>query len=130
VPTQTAHEPSGAGTDLRRPGVGPPVDWTGLLAPTDCAVVIPDHIDATNPRRVYDLDDPAERKYLYEVVLADGTSADINRLVARSVLLELWDRLYLSQEVQAAWAGTITALRAAEQERPARTSQVSPSRST
>jgi hypothetical protein len=114
VPTQTAHQSSSAGTDVRRSRVGPPVDWTGLLAPTDCAVVIPDHIDATNPRRIYDLDDPAERKYLYEVVLADGTGADINRLIARDVLLELWERLYLPQEVQAAWADTITALRAVE----------------
>jgi hypothetical protein len=103
------------GTDLSRPQVGPPVDWTGLAALSDCTVVvIPDHIDATNPRRVYDLDDPAERKYLYEVVLADGTSADINRLIARPLLLELWDGLYLSQEVRSAWAETITGLRTAE----------------
>jgi hypothetical protein len=114
VPTQTSDQPLATGTDLSRSEVGPPVDWTGLLAPTDWTVVIPDHIDATNPRRVYDLDDPAERKYVYEVVLADGTSADINRLIARAVLLELWDGLYLPQEVRSAWADTITGLRTAE----------------
>jgi hypothetical protein len=111
VPTRTGHQPSSTDAGPSRREIGPPVDWTGLLAPTDCFVAIPDHIDPTNPRRVYDLDDRAERKYLYEVVLADGTSADINRLIARTVLLDLWDGLYLSQAVRSSWADTITALR-------------------
>jgi hypothetical protein len=111
VPTRTGHQRSSTGAGPSRREIGPPVDWTGLLAVRDGFVVIPDHIDPTNPRRVYDLDDRAERKYLYEVVLADGTSTDINQLIARTALLELWNDLYLSQAVRSAWADTITALR-------------------
>jgi hypothetical protein len=84
--------------------VGPPADWTGAEAPTQGAVLVPDHIDPTNPRRVYELDDPAERKYLYEIVLTDGTPADVNRLIGRSILVELWARLYLPAGIRAAWA--------------------------
>jgi hypothetical protein len=83
--------------------VGPPADWTGVEAPTQGAVQVPDHIDPTNPRRVYELDDPAERKYLYEIVLTDGTPADVNRLIARSILVDLWARLCLPASLRAAW---------------------------
>ena len=77
--------------------------WTGSTAPTSGIVVVPDHVDPTNFRRVYDLDDPAERKYLYEVVLADGTAEDIERLIHHTHLTELWDRLYLPTAVRRTW---------------------------
>jgi len=86
----------------------PPPDWTGADAPTQGAVLIPDHVDPTNPRRVYELDDPAERKYLYEIVLTDGTAADVKRFIARSILVDLWGRLYLPASIRTAWADTVT----------------------
>ena len=61
------------------------------------------------PVRVYDLDDPAERKYVYEIVLTDGTCVDINRLIDPTFLAELWDRLYLADDLRAAWAPTVVA---------------------
>jgi len=84
-------------------GLGPPAGWTGSDARTSGWVVIPDHVDPTNPQRVYELDDPAERKYVYEIVLADGTDEDINRLIDHTLLAELWDRLYLPHPVRVAW---------------------------
>ena len=99
--------------DRLRGLVGPPDDWTGTDAPTEGVVLIAEHIDPTNPRRVYDLDSRAERKYLYEVVLVDGDGADINRLIARAFLVDLWDGLYLPQAVRAAWATTLDMLRSA-----------------
>jgi hypothetical protein len=92
---------------VARPVLGPPADWTGTDAPTDGAVLIPDHVDPTNPRRVYELEDRAECKYLYEIVLTDGTAADINRLIADTLLADLWDRLYLPHDVRVAWAQMI-----------------------
>jgi hypothetical protein len=97
--------------DATRSVLGPPADWTGTDAPTDGAVLIPDHVDPTNPRRVYELEDRAECKYLYEIVLTDGTAADINRLIADTVLADLWDRLYLPHDVRVAWAPTIRSRR-------------------
>jgi len=77
--------------------------WTGTTAPTSGLVAIPDHIDPTNFNRTYDLDDPAERKYLYEIVLTDGTPDDAEHLIHRSHLASLWDRLYLPRQVRSAW---------------------------
>jgi hypothetical protein len=96
---------------VRRPALGPPDGWTGTEARTSGAVLVPDQIDPSNPRRVYELEDRDERKYLYEIVLTDGTAADINGLIDRSWLVELWDRLYLPADVRAAWAPVIGTLR-------------------
>jgi hypothetical protein len=100
------------------PSVGAPDDWTGGEAPVEGVVLIPDHIDPTNPRRVYDLAHRAERKYLYEVVLVDGTGTDINRFIARTILVDLWDGLYLPRAVRSAWATTIDTFRPDDCEQP------------
>jgi hypothetical protein len=94
-----------------RASSGPPEDWTGREAPVEGFVLIPDHIDPTNPRRVYDLAHRAERKYLYEVVLVDGTRTDINRLIAPTILVDLWDGLYLPSTVRSAWVTTIDTIK-------------------
>lgn len=107
--TVTGAQQSVVAVDISRPVLGPPADWTGMDAPTHGAVLIPDHIDPTNPRRVFELEDQAECKYLYAIVLADGTPADINRLIDRALLVSLWDRLYLPHGVRAAWAETVSA---------------------
>jgi hypothetical protein len=109
VLTVTGAQQPVAAVDVTRPVHGPPADWTGMDAPTCGAVLIPDHIDPTNPQRVFELEDQAECKYLYAIVLADGTPADINRLIDRALLVRLWDRLYLPHGVRAAWAETINA---------------------
>jgi hypothetical protein len=105
------------GVELSPAFVGPPDGWTGSGAPTEGVVLIPDHIDPTNPRRIYDLAYRAECKYLYEVVLVDGTGIDINRFIARTILVELWDHLYLPRAVRKAWAPTIDPLRPAEHQK-------------
>lgn len=105
-----AELPAAAGVGPPWRSVGPPDDWTGWEARVEGVVLIPDHIDPTNPRRVYDLAHRAERKYLYEVVLVDGTGTDINRFIARTLLVDLWDGLYLPWAVRSAWATTIDTL--------------------
>jgi hypothetical protein len=96
----------------------PRLGWTGTRAPTRGLVVVPDHVDPTNFTRVYDLDDPAERKYVYEIVLADGTPEDIENLIHRSHLRDLWDRLYLPRAVRRSWQTIVSTARATEQPRP------------
>ena len=100
-----------AAVDPSSTAVGPPADWTGREAPVEGVVLVPDHIDPTNPRRIYDLAHRAECKYLYEVVLVDGTATDINRFIARTILVDLWDGLYLPWAVRSAWATTIDTVR-------------------
>lgn len=97
-----SHHPGSPGRGVRR-ALGPPPDWTGSAARTSGWVIIPDHVDPTNPQRVYEIDDADERKYLYEIVLADGNADDINRLIDGGTLAELWDRLYLPRHVRCAW---------------------------
>jgi hypothetical protein len=49
-----------------------------------------------DPRRVrWDLADQQRRRDLYEIVLSQGTLADIRELVNGSELLRLWDQIYL-----------------------------------
>jgi len=93
-----------------QPALGPPPDWTGTDARSGGWVIIPDHVDATNPCRIYELDDPAQRKYVYEIVLTDGTPADINQLIDHTLLAEMWDRLYLPHDIRVAWRHTLRAL--------------------
>ena len=100
--------PAALGADA--PCTGPPPEWTGTHAPVHGVVLIADHIDPTNPQRVYDLDEPSHCKYLYEVVLVDGRAEDIEQFVDRIRLAELWPDLYLPGPVRAAWASTIATI--------------------
>jgi hypothetical protein len=57
-----------------------------------------------DPRAVrWDLADPARRRDLYEIVLVEGTLADIRELVNGAELVRLWDRMYLPPWVRSAW---------------------------
>jgi hypothetical protein len=98
-----------AGVNAPRPALGPPAGWTGTAARSSGWVEIPDHVDPTNPCRVYELDDPAQRKYVYEIVLTDGTDADINGHIDRALLADMWERLYLPTTVRAAWTRVLRA---------------------
>ena len=71
-------------------------------------MLIPDHVDPTNPRHVYELENRAECKYLYEIVLTDGSASDIDRIIDHALFVELWDRLYLPNDVRTAWALALT----------------------
>ena len=124
-----AQQSAGAPVDPSWTTVGVPDDWTGWEAPVEGVVLVPDHIDPTNPRRVYDLAHRAECKYLYEVVLVDGTGTDINRFIARTILVDLWDGLYLPWAVRTAWATTIDTLRPDDHQNPRRPEPAPPPRS-
>ena len=92
VPEARVRQPS---VHAERPTSGPPPDWTGTHARSSGWVVIPEHVDPTNPCRVYELDDPAQR---------------INGHIDRGLLADMWERLYRPDNVRAAWTQVIRAV--------------------
>lgn len=67
-------------------------------------VRLPDHIVWSGPGTDYDLDDPAQRAYVYEQVLREGTPDDVRRYIDVDELVALWPRLYLPPWVREEWA--------------------------
>lgn len=52
----------------------------------------------------YDLDDPVERRRVYEQVLREGTDDDIRNFINVDVVAAEWDVLVLPPRVRRAWA--------------------------
>jgi hypothetical protein len=48
---------------------------------------------------------------MYQIVLTEGTAADVVAFVNRDLLLSVWDELWLSQAVNEAWDGWVQAHR-------------------
>jgi transcriptional regulator with XRE-family HTH domain len=82
----------------------PRLDVTRALA----AVELPLHLNCSAPGRVFDLRSRADRARLYEIVLQEGTPADILAYVDGALLADLWDDLVLPQAVRSAWAPLIS----------------------
>jgi hypothetical protein len=55
------------------------------------------------PRRVFNLDDEAERRELYELVLTEGELEDVVRYLNPQELLRLWPGLWIPEHVRSAW---------------------------
>lgn len=90
-------------TDRGRPIVVP----TGLpRLPVEAALAIvnlPLHLNWSDAGRRYDLRDRRQRARVYEIVLREGTPADVVAYVDGVLLLDLWDELVLPAAVRAAW---------------------------
>jgi len=54
-----------------------------------------------------------DRRWLYEVVLREGTLDDVRELVDGQELVREWDQLYLPHWLRAAWAPLVNAARVA-----------------
>lgn len=57
----------------------------------------------------FDLANEADRQALYEIVLTEGTAADICRYLNLAELRRLWPTLWLPRHVRAAWGDRLTA---------------------
>ncbi|MHB1931309.1 MAG: hypothetical protein ACYCUG_18105 [Acidimicrobiales bacterium] len=68
------------------------------------SVTLPHHIRWSGPELTFDLDDPADRARVYELVLQEGTDEDVRFYVDADQLLGLWDQLVLPPWVRRAWA--------------------------
>jgi len=66
-------------------------------------VELPARIQWSGPRRTYDLTKRDDRRRVYELVLREGTEADVRRFVRGEDLDDLWDELLLPAHVRRAW---------------------------
>jgi transcriptional regulator with XRE-family HTH domain len=78
------------------------------------AVELPLHLNWSAPGRVFDLRSRADRARAYEIVLQEGTPADILSYVDGALLVDLWEDLVLPRSLRSAWAPLIALSREAE----------------
>lgn len=73
------------------------------------AVELPLHLNWSAPGRIFNLRSRADRARVYEIVLQEGTPADILAYVDGALLVDLWEDLVLPRGVRSAW-GPLTSL--------------------
>jgi hypothetical protein len=73
-------------------------------APIDGRLQLPLHIwwSGHGPISV-DMSDPADRRFVYEQVLANGTANDVETLIHPAQLVADWDELFLPAAVAEIW---------------------------
>jgi hypothetical protein len=79
----------------------------GLSAGVLAAVELPLHLNWSTPGRIYNLRSRADRARVYEMVLQEGTPADVLAYVDGALLVDLWEDLVLPRSVRSAWAPLI-----------------------
>jgi len=77
--------------------------WRLDVADALALVVLPDHLYWSGPSRTYDLADRQDRARVYEIVLREGTEADLLRYVDGALLVDLWHELILPAALRDAW---------------------------
>ena len=70
-------------------------------------VVLPLHVNWSEPGRRFDLRDRRQRARVYEIVLREGTADDVLTYIDGVLLVELWDDLFLPRRVRASWTPLI-----------------------
>ena len=65
------------------------------------------HLWWSGPPRAFDLAERNDRLRAYEIVLREGTPADIESIIDGLLLCEAWSDLVLPPGLRAAWAGLI-----------------------
>jgi transcriptional regulator with XRE-family HTH domain len=66
-------------------------------------VRLPVQLNWSTPDRVFDLADRGDRARLYEIVLREGSPADLLEYLDGALLVDLWQELVLPRAVRAAW---------------------------
>jgi hypothetical protein len=79
------------------------LDVARALAPVE----LPLHLNWSAPGRVFDLRSRTDRARVYEIVLQEGTPADILNYVDGALLIDLWGDLVLPRDIRPAWAPLI-----------------------
>lgn len=72
-------------------------------------VALPLRLNWSEPGRVFDLANRAQRARVYEIVLREGGPEDVRAYVDGTLLVDLWDDLVLPRDVRAAWQPLIDA---------------------
>jgi len=73
------------------------------VAEAFATVVLPLHLNWSEPARIFELADRRQRARVYEIVLREGTPADICAYIDGALLVDLWDELVLPRDVRVAW---------------------------
>jgi hypothetical protein len=68
---------------------------------------LPLHVNWSEPGRLFTLRDRRERALAYEIVLREGTAADLLDVIDGALLVDLWEDLVLPRRLQEAWQPTI-----------------------
>jgi len=71
-------------------------------------VVLPLTLNWSRPGRAFRLADRSERARLYEIVLREGSPADVLTYIDGALLADLWSELVLPRELRAAWQPLLT----------------------
>jgi hypothetical protein len=71
------------------------------------SVELPLTLNWSQPGRVFRLSDRGDRARGYELVLREGSDADVLAYIDGALLVDLWDELVLPRAVRAAWSPLI-----------------------
>ena len=74
-------------------------------------VALPFHLYWSDDNSHFDLSKRARLRSMYQIVLTEGTTADVVAFVNRDLLLSVWDELWLSRAVHEAWDNWVQAHR-------------------
>ncbi len=81
------------------------------MAQALAAVELPLTVNWSQPGRVFRLSDRGDRARVYELVLREGSDADVLAYIDGALLVDLWDELVLPRAVRAAWSPLIDQVR-------------------
>jgi transcriptional regulator with XRE-family HTH domain len=85
------------------PYVVPDRLWRLDVADAFATVALPGHLHWSGPSRIYRLADRQDRVRVYEIVLREGTEADLLAYVDGALLIDLWHDLVLPVALRVAW---------------------------
>ena len=83
--------------------------WRLPIAFAFARVVLPLGLNWSRPGATFRLSDRRERARCYEIVLREGTPADLLAYIDGALLVDVWSELVLPTEVRAAWHPVIDA---------------------
>lgn len=70
-------------------------------------ITLPLHLNWSQTNRQFKLSDRDQRARVYEIVLREGTPADVLTYIDGALLVDLWDNLVLPRDVRAAWSDVV-----------------------
>ncbi|MFP5021859.1 helix-turn-helix transcriptional regulator [Pseudonocardia phyllosphaerae] len=98
-------QPAGHGRTVPVPSHLPRLDPSEAFA----SVMLPLHLNWSDPGRVFDMRDRRQRGRVYEIVLREGTADDVLAYIDGALLIDLWPDLVLPEGVRAAWEPLVLA---------------------
>jgi transcriptional regulator with XRE-family HTH domain len=86
--------------------------WRLPIEDAFAEVTLPLGLNWSRPGAVFRLSDRRQRARCYEIVLREGTSADLRRYVDGVLLVDVWSDLVLPRDLRAAWQPLIDSVAA------------------